>query len=228
MSDYPIAASAADAIKPDAPIARTEANAQARLGCAVYLAVTELPGAYSDIAAAEAAHPGLYGGGRFEVYWRDGAWRVAVRHWRAAPDLPIARDAVGAVRKPLGRARTPKEALERSGAPVELTHETLPRRLRTHAQARAAYKAAFAAGIAEIVERDGRFAVQVNYWRPLDATPEGRLPPADRAELAARAAEPLRGRRMQLPMDMGLFEQPAPENEIIVLAEEGDGRKPWE
>jgi hypothetical protein len=39
-----------------------------------------------------------------------------------------------------------------------------------------------------------------------------------------RAASPLTPREPQLPADVGLFEQLAPENPAIVLAEEGDGR----
>jgi hypothetical protein len=107
------------------------------------------------------------------------------------------------------------------GAPAERVNEPLWRPYATRPRALAQIaKAHLPEGIAEIVEREGRFIVQIAFWRPIAA----RLSPAERAEMDRRAASPLTPREPQLPADVGLFEQLAPENPAIVLAEEGDGR----
>jgi hypothetical protein len=222
MSVYPIAESAAEAAEPDRPVARTEAEAAQRIGGPVYLAVQELPGAFATIAAAEEAVGGaLYDQPRFELVAREGAYRIMVRFWRPAPAAPVARGAAMAARRPLGYARTPEEARAILGAPAERVAEPLWRSYATRPRAQAQIaKAHLPEGLAEIVEREGRFVVQLAFWRPIAS----RLSPAERAELQERAAAPLRSPEPQLPADVGLFERLAPENPAIVLAEEGDGR----
>lgn len=221
MSAFPVADTAEQAAGPDRPVARTEQAATKLAGGPVYLAMQELPGAYPTISAAEAGMPGLYDEPRFEVVSRDGAYRIIVRFWRPAPAAPVARNAGAAARRPLGYAGTPDEARAILGAPAERVSEPLwrPYATRTRALAQIA-KAHLPEGLAEIVERDGRFLVQLAFWRPIAAS----LSPAERAQLDQRAAAPLRAPEPQLPADVGLFERLAPENPAIVLAEEGDGR----
>lgn len=222
MTAYPVAGSAQGALAPDAPLARTAPAAARLAGGLVFLASEELPGAFADIAAAEAATPGLYGDGRFELVWREGAWRVIVRYWRIAPPAPVARSASAAARKPLGAARTPEEARAVLGAPAELVAEPLPRPYRTLGRARAAHREAVEAGLAKVEEREGGYVVLLSYWRPVTA--DRKLAPAERDEIAQRAAAPLRPDAPQADPYVGLFETLAPENPAIVLAEEGDGR----
>jgi hypothetical protein len=222
MTAYPIAASAAAAREDAAPVARTAAAAARLAGGIVFLASEELPGAYADIAAAEAAIPGLYGDGRYELAHRDGAWRAVLRYWRIAPPAPVARTAAAAARKPLGAARTPEEARALLGAPAELVSEQLPRFYRTLGRARAAHKALVESGLARVEEREEGYAVFVSFWRPVARTAP--LAPAERDEIAERAAAPLRPAGPQADPYVGLFERLAPENPAIVLAEEGDGR----
>lgn len=225
MTAYPIASSVEAALADNAPIARTALAATQLAGGLVFLATEELPGGHADIAAAEAAVPGLYGDGRFELVWRDDAWRVVVRYWRIAPPAPVARSVTAAARKPLGAARTPDEARAVLGGPAELVAEALPRLYRTLGRARAAFRDAVDAGLARAEEREGGYAVILSYWRPV--TSPGRAPklaPAERDELAQRAAAPMRADGPQADPYVGLFERLAPENPAIVLAEEGDGR----
>ncbi|NWG52628.1 MAG: hypothetical protein HXY28_02810 [Hydrogenophilaceae bacterium] len=225
MSRFPIGASVRDARAADAPTARTAEEAAARIGGPVFLASEELPESFAAPEAAEAAIPDLYGGGRYELLWRDNSWRVALRYWRPAPPAPVARSVEAAVKRPLGAARTPEEARAILQAPAELATETLPQRYATRARLMARWGALAAVGLAEIVEREGRFAVAVHYWRPIVSPVRApQLAPAERHELAERIAAPLKGQAPQAPLDIGLFEQPAPENPDIVLAEEGDGR----
>ena len=225
MTAYPIAPTAAAAQAEDAPVARTAVAAAEKAGGLVFLASEELPGAWAAIADAEAAVPGLYGDGRHEVIWRDGAWRVVVRYWRIAPPAPVARTLNAAARKPLGAARTPDDARALLGAPAELVAEALPRLYRTLGRARAAWREAVENGLAKIEEREGGYVVVLSFWRPV-ASP-GRtspLAPVERSEIAERAAAPLRATGPQADPYVGLFERLAPENPAIVLAEEGDGR----
>jgi hypothetical protein len=205
MSAYPIAPNAAAAQNRELETARTEREAAAKAGSPVFLAVEWLDRSFPDVAAAEAEIPALYGDGRYELGWRDGAWRVAVRYWRPAPPAPVARSVELAVRRPLGAARTPQEAAALLGAPAELAHETLPKLHRTHAQAQAKHPELFAAGLAALVEREGRFAVQITYWRPLPGSAARALLAAERAEIAARQAAPLRPNVPQSPLTTGLF-----------------------
>lgn len=225
MSFFPIATGPEEAAAPAAPTWRTAEDAARRAGRPVYLDSGELAGAFEDLAAAEAAWPGLYGDGRFEAIWRDGAWRVLVRFWRPAPPAPVARTPGQAARKPLGLAHTPDQAQALLGQPAELACEPLPRLYRTLARARAVWRAALDSGLAQLREVDGGFQVWLNFWRPLPRpgmTPP--LAPGERSELAQRAAAPMRANAAQLDPYVGLFEQLAPENPAIVLAEEGDGR----
>lgn len=222
MTAYPIATSAAAATAPDAPVARTAAAAEHLAGGLVFLASEELPGAYPDIAAAEAAVPGLYGDGRHELVWRDDAWRVIVRYWRVAPPAPVAPTVASAARKPLGAARTPEEARAILGQPAELVSAPLPRFYRTLGRARAAHRRFVENGLARVEEREEGYQVLLSFWRPVArAAP---LAPAERTEIAERAAAPLRAAGPQADPYVGLFERLAPENPAIVLAEEGDGR----
>jgi hypothetical protein len=92
-------------------------------------------------------------------------------------------------------------------------------------RARAMWRDQLDAGLARLEERDGGFAVVLSFWRP--APPPGRAAPlaqVERDRIAERAAAPLRSARPQSDPYVGLFEQLAPENPAIVLAEEGDGR----
>jgi hypothetical protein len=145
-----------------------------------------------------------------------------MRYWRPAPPAPVARSAAAALKKPLGRARTPEDARAVLGAPAEFAQEALPRLYVDHKRIRKQWGDLIDQGLAEIVEREGKFALSVNYWRP--ATRAAPLTESERTELAARAAAPMRGSLPQAPLDIGLFERLAPENPDIVLAEEGDGR----
>jgi hypothetical protein len=222
MTAFPLAANIAAARAPDVRCARTEDEARALCGGPVFLAVEELDQAFDSADAAEAAAPELYGSGLYELYWRDGAWRVSMRFWRPAPPAPVARTAAAAVKAPLGRARTPDEARAVLGAPAELASETLAKLYVDHKRLKKQWGPLIAHGLAEIVEREGKFAVAVNYWRP--ATHAAPLSDAERDELAQRIAAPMRGALPQAPLDIGLFERLAPENPDIVLAEEGDGR----
>jgi hypothetical protein len=221
MSAYPIAETAEQAAQSGLPAAKTAHEAAELAGGPVYLAVQEFPRAFATIAEADDAVGGIYGEPRFELISRDNAWRVMVRFWRKAPPAPVARTAAAAARRPLGYAATPDQARSILGAPAERVSETLWRSYATRTRALAQIaKAHLPDGLAEIIEREGRFIVQLAFWRPLAP----RLSPAERAELDERAAAPLRAPSPQLPADMGLFEQTAPENPAIVLAEEGDGR----
>jgi hypothetical protein len=51
------------------------------------------------------------------------------------------------------------------------------------------------------------------------------LAPIERIELAERVAAPLKGQAPQAELDIGLFEDQAPENpNVLLVTEEGDGR----
>ncbi|MEJ0060246.1 MAG: hypothetical protein WDM79_12005 [Terricaulis sp.] len=225
MTAFPLAANLAGARSAGAPVARTEDEAARLAGGPVFLAVEELPEAFETPAAAEAHEPDLYGSGIYEALWRDGAWRIAMRYWRPAPPAPVARTAEAAARKPLGRARTPEEARAVLQAPAELAQEVLPRLYVDHKRLLARWGKLVDTGLAEIVEREGKFAVSLTFWRPMHAPGVAApLAPAERTELALRVAAPMRVDAPQAEMDIGLFERLAPENPDIVLAEEGDGR----
>lgn len=226
MVSFPLAANLAGARAEDAPHARTEEEACALAGGPVFLALEELPDAFATPQAAETAVPELYGTGLYELSWRDGAWRVTMRYWRPAPPAPVARTGVAAVKKPLGHARTPDEARKLLGAPAELAQATLPNLYGDHKQLMRRWGALIRSGLAEVVEREGKFAVCVTFWRPMHAPGVAApLAPAERSELAERVAAPLRAETPQADMDIGLFEDPAPENpNVVLVTEEGDGR----
>ncbi len=222
MSAYPIADTALEALEADRPLARTAQEAARRVRRPAYLAVQELPGAYPDIAAAEAAIGDLYGQARFELTFRDKAWRVMVRFWRPAPRAPVGRTASGAARRPLGFAGSPEEAHAILGAPAERAFEPLGRPYATRARAlqNLLLRPLIEQGHVTIEERGGRFVPMLHFWRPIAAA----LSPAERSELAARAGAPLRSAEPQADPYIGLFEALAPENPTIILADEGDGR----
>ncbi len=192
----------------------------------VFLISEELPDTYGDPAAAEAAVPELYGSGIYELYWRDGAWRVAMRYWRPAPPAPVARTGAAAMKKPLGHARLPEEARALLGAPAELARETLGNLYVDHKQLLKRWGEVVRSGLGEIVEREGKFALLVTFWRPMHAPGiAAPLAPGERSELAARVAAPLAPSAPQEEMDIGLFEDPSPENpNVVLVTEEGDGR----
>jgi hypothetical protein len=221
MSVFPIADTAIEAVQPGRAVARTEREAATLAGGPVYLAMQELSGVYATVSDAEKAAPGLYHDPWYELLAHEDGYHVLVRFWRPAPAAPVARNAGSAARQPLGYARTPQEARVILGAPAERVNEPLwrPYATRTRALQQIA-KAHLPEGLAEIVERGGRFVVCLPFWRPI--TPS--MSPAERAELDERAAAPMRAPTPQLPADVGLFERLAPENPAIVLAEEGDGR----
>lgn len=226
MSIFPLAANLAAARDLDAPRARTEDEATSIAGGPVFLAVEELPEAFESPAAAENAVPELYGTGLYELIWRDGAWRVTMRYWRPAPPAPVARSGEAAAKKPLGRARTPDEARKLLGAPAELASEVLANRYVDHKQLMRRWGDLVRNGLAEIVEREGKFAVSLTYWRPLHAPGVAApLAPMERIELAERVAAPLKPQAPQAELDIGLFEDQAPENpNVVLVTEEGDGR----
>lgn len=226
MSTFPLAANLSAARADGAPRARTEDEATTLAQGPVFLAVEELPDSFDTPEAAETAVPDLYGGGVYELLWRDGAWRVAMRYWRPAPPAPVARTAVAAVRKPLGHARTPEDARAILEAPAELAQEVLPKLYVDHRAPMKRYGDLIRTGLAEIVEREGRFAVCITFWRPMHAPGiAAPLAPAERTELAERVAAPLRGSTPQVELDVGLFERLAPENpDVVLVTEEGDGR----
>lgn len=225
MSVFPLAATVAAARDPNAPQARTEEAAAALAGGPVFLAVEELPHRFETPADAEAAVPDLYGSGIYELIWRDG-WRVTIRYWRPAPPAPVARTASSAVKKPIGYARTPEEARVVLGAPAELASEVLAKLYPDHKPLMRRWGDMVRHGLAEIVEREGKFAVAVRYWRPMHAPGVAApLAPAERSELAERLAAPLAPNAPQAEMDIGLFEDVAPENpDVVLVTEEGDGR----
>lgn len=226
MSIFPLAANLAAARKPDAPRARTEDEATSLAGGPVFLAVEDLPEAFETPEAAEQAVPELYGSGLYELLWRDGAWRVVMRYWRPAPPAPVARTGEAAAKKPLGRARTPEEARALLGAPAELAQEVLPNLYVDHKQLLKRWGELVKNGLGEIVEREGKFALAITFWRPMHAPGVAApLAPAERTELAERVAAPLRPDKPQEDLDIGLFEDLAPENpDVVLVTEEGDGR----
>lgn len=225
MSIFPLAANLAAARQPDAPRVRTEDEATTLAGGPVFLAVEELPDRFETPAAAEEAVPDLYGTGLYELIWRDG-WRVTMRYWRPAPPAPVARTGEAAAKKPLGRARTPEEARVLLGAPVELASEVLPKLYVDHKQLMKRWGDVVRNGLAEIVEREGKFAISLTYWRPIHAPGiAAPLAPIERIELAERIAAPLKPQAPQAELDIGLFEDQAPENpNVVLVTEEGDGR----
>jgi hypothetical protein len=226
MNTFPLAANLAAARAPKAPYARTEDEATTMAGGPVFLTVEELPDQFETPDAAEAAVPDLYGTGLYELIWRDGAWRVTMRYWRPAPPAPVARTGEAAAKKPLGHARTPEEARALLQTPAELASEVLPRLYVDHKQLMKRWKKLVENGHAEIVEREGKFAVSITFWRPLHAPGVAApLAPVERIELAERVAAPMRSEAPQAEMDIGLFENPAPENpNVVLVTEEGDGR----
>jgi len=225
MSIFPLAANLAAARDPDAPLVRTEDEATSRAGGPVFLAVEELPEVFETPEAAEAAVPELYGTGRYELIWRDG-WRVTMRYWRPAPPAPVARTGEAAIKKPLGHARTPEEARALLETPAELTREVLPKLYLDRKQLMKRWSKLVQSGLAEIVEREGKFAVAISYWRPMHAPGiAAPLSPVERIELAERVAAPLQPEVPQQDLDIGLFENPAPENpNVVLVTDEGDGR----
>lgn len=226
MSNFPLAANLAAALDPSAPRVRTEDEAASLARGPVFLSVEDLPESFATPEAAEAAYPDLYGSGVFELVWRDGAWRVVMRYWRPAPPAPVARTIEAAAKKPLGHARTPEEARALLAGPAELVTEALANLYVDHRQLLKRWGSLVSSGLGEIVEREGKFAVAITYWRPLHAPGVAApLTPVERNELAERLAAPLRSQTPQDDLDIGLFENPAPENPNVVLViEEGDGR----
>ena len=226
MSIFPLAANLAAARDPNAPRARTEDEATTLAGGPVFLAVEELEPQFETPAGAEAAVPDLYGTGLYELYWREGAWRVSMRYWRPAPPAPVARTAEAAVKKPLGHARTPEEARALLETPAELAREVLPNLYIDHKQLLKRWAKLVQSGLGEIVEREGKFALAIRFWRPMHAPGiAAPLAPIERIELAERVAAPMRSEAPQEDLDIGLFENPAPENpNVVLVTEEGDGR----
>lgn len=226
MSSFPLAANLAAARDGAAPRVRTEDEATTLAGGPVFLAVEELPTPFETPAAAEEAVPDLYGTGLYELIWREGAWRVTMRYWRPAPPAPVARTVDAAAKKPLGRARTPEEARALLGAPAELASEVLSNLYVDHKQLMKRWGEAVRSGLGEIVEREGKFALQLTFWRPMHAPGiAAPLAPVERIELAERVAAPLKPQAPQADLDIGLFEDQAPENpNVVLVTEEGDGR----
>lgn len=226
MSVFPLAANLAAARDPGAPRARTEDEATTLAGGPVFLAVEELPDQFGTPEAAEAAVPELYGSGLYELFWRDGVWRVTMRYWRPAPPAPVARTGEAAAKRPLGYARTPEEARALLGAPAELTQQTLANLYIDHKQLMRRWGDWVSHGLAEIVERETKFAVRITYWRPMHAPGVAApLAPIERVELVERVLAPLKPEKPQAELDIGLFEDTAPENpNVVLVTEEGDGR----
>lgn len=226
MTMFPLAANLAAARTGDCPRARTEDEATTLAGGPVFLAMEELPEVFATPDEADKAVPELYGTGLYELLWRDGVWRVAMRYWRPAPPAPVARTVEAATKKPLGRARTPEEARALLGHPAELARDTLNKLYSDHSQIMRRYGELVKTGLAEIVEREGKFALVVTFWRPMHAPGVAApLAPVERTELAERVAAPLRADAPQAEMDVGLFERVSPENpDVVLVTDEGDGR----
>lgn len=226
MSMFPLAANLAAARNPSAPRARTEDDATTLAGGPVFMAVEDLPESFDTPAAAEAAVPELYGAGLYELQFRDEAWRVTMRYWRPAPPAPVARTVAAAVKKPLGHARTPEDARALLQTPAEFAEGVLPKLYKDHKSLMRRWGDRVRNGLAEIVERDGKFAVSIFFWRPMHAPGlAAPLAPVERIELAERVAAPLRSDKPQEDLDIGLFEEAASENpNVLLVTEEGDGR----
>jgi len=226
MTAFPFAANLSAARAPDAPRVRTEDEATSLARGPVFLAVEELPDEFATPEAAEAGVPDLYGAGIYEMLWREGAWRVALRYWRPAPPAPVARNGEAAAKKPLGHARTPEDARALLETPAELVQETLPNLYIDHKQLMKRWGELVRSGLGEIVEREGKFALRITFWRPMHAPGVAApLTPAERTELAERLAAPLKAGAPQDELDIGLFEDIAPENpDVVLVTEEGDGR----
>ena len=111
-------------------------------------------------------------------------------------------------------------------APAELAQEVLPNLYVDHKQLLKRWGELVKSGLGEIVEREGKFALALNFWRPMHAPGlAAPLAPAERTELAERVAAPLRADAPQADLDIGLFERIAPENpDVVLVTEEGDGR----
>jgi hypothetical protein len=107
-----------------------------------------------------------------------------------------------------------------------VTREVLPNLYVDHKQLMKRWSKLVQSGLAEIVEREGKFALAISYWRPMHAPGiAAPLSPVERIELAERVAAPLKPDAPQEDMDIGLFENPAPENpNVVLVTEEGDGR----
>ncbi|MBY0448968.1 MAG: hypothetical protein K2P95_09780, partial [Hyphomonadaceae bacterium] len=196
-----------------APLAGAREEAERLIGRPVAFQMHELPGAFADLAAAEAAFPNLYLDPRFEAVFRDGAWRVGVRFWRPLQALPVGRSAREAARGGLGTARTQGEAEALLGGEAVLVEETLGL-YTSPVRAEAACRRLGLATAGRVGLVQGRHALLLRFWR-LRAAP---------APLQERLEAPLRPRAPQASPFVGLFEQLAPENPAVILAEEGDGR----
>lgn len=216
MTDLAIAATAAKAWGDECLKARTQADAAAKAGAPVTLAVEPLPDVFDSQEAAFAAAPDSYLRGA-EVVLLDGAWRVMVRFWRPLPALPVAATALAALKAPLGAARTETEAVAVADGPVLELRAPAPWRYASRKKAMTKWSLQIEAGLAELSAAGDRFQLMVRFWQPVIAD--------GTQDLKARLAAPLRAALPQAPLDIGLFERRAPENPDVVLAEEGDGRR---
>jgi len=149
-----------------------------------------------------------------------------MRYWRPAQPAPVARTGAAAAKKPLGDARTPAEARALLGGPAELVEETLDKLYSDHKQLLKRWGPLIKGGLAEIVDRESKLALRITYWRPMHAPGVAApLAPIERSELAERIAAPLKADKPQADLDIGLFEDTAPENpNVVLVTEEGDGR----
>ncbi len=218
MTDLAIADTAEQALRGTPLRARTAADAAARAGGPVGLAMEALPDTFTDADAAHLAAPDVFALGG-EVVLLDGAYRIVMRFWRPLPPLPVAQRAKTALTAPLGHARTEDEAVAIAGTAVTALSEALPARYASIQAARRKWGAMIDAGLAEVIIKGARFAVALRFWRP--------TPPEVAAEdLAMRLSAPLQARIAQAPLDVGLFETRSPENpDVVLVAEEGDGRR---
>lgn len=219
MKAFPISEDSDRAALELGRVAGTHAQAEKLAGGRVRFAVHETQARFATPDAAEAAFPRLYDDARYELVWRNGCYRVMVRFWQPIPPAPVARGVRLAGRAPLGIAHTAAEAealLNRTAELIEASYGAYA------SEARALQaKAKLSAPLAARIEQQGtRWQLMLTYWRP-DANVFGNR---DRQVLASRAQSPLRPRAPQASPYVGLFEQLAPENPAVILAEEGDGR----
>lgn len=219
VKDFPISEDSDQAAIELVRLAGTRAQAEKLAAGRVRFVAHETRARFPTQEAAEIAFPRLYEDARYELVWRNECFRVVVRFWQPIPPAPVARGVRLAGRAPLGLAHTATEAealLDRTAELIEAPYAAYA----SEARAMQAKTKLSAPGAARVEQDGARWQVLLTFWRPDPHTFGDR----DRQVLASRAQSPLRPRAPQASPYVGLFEQLAPENPAVILAEEGDGR----